>query len=216
MLTVKQSWALNVNLSGIGVSMVDKDVKEITYALIQGLKLKYWETEIENNFNASIKWLQVDNQSHACQQPIVIYPSLVSRSGDTAATATASSSSSSSGDPNPAFFEISLFKLKDTTHGVEFFKYLGVLLQEVSIDIDEQLIRKIFDFWKFGSTMTNKSLEDKVFENLTIPEPNVIEALGLPVYFEQIELNPMKINFSFTKAEISEKRRKLQVAAPIV
>jgi vacuolar protein sorting-associated protein 13A/C len=182
-------------------------VKEVVFALFQGLKLKYWDTEIEKNLNASIKWLQIDNQTHGSQQPIALYPTIVSRQS-TNVEKPGGAGSSSTSDQIPPFFELSIFKLKDTTHGVEFYKYLGFLLQEVSVDVEETLIRKIVEVWKFDDVIS-QSVPENVFDQLVIPEPNVVEALGLPIYFEQIELNPMKINFSFTKAEISEKRRKL-------
>ena len=169
--------------------------------MAQGIRLKFWDTEIESNLNATMKWLQIDNQMVGSQQPIILYPSAVAKNGNTY------SSSSSTEQQNPSFFEISIFKLKDTTHGVDFYKYVGVLLQEVSLDVDEQLIRKIVEFWK--SEYMKSDVADTVFENLIIPEPNIIEALGLPLYFENFGINPMKINFSFTKTEISDKKKRL-------
>jgi vacuolar protein sorting-associated protein 13A/C len=45
--------------------------------------------------------------------------------------------------------QLALVRLKDASHGVDYYKYFTLLLQEMSVDFDEAFLYKLLDFFKF-------------------------------------------------------------------
>ena len=81
---------------------------------------------------------QLDNQLFGGLNPIVLYPTIVAnpQTRDT--------------EPQPTF-HLAITQAKDTSYyGVDYYKYFSVLMQEMSLEIDEDFLFALLDFTKFN------------------------------------------------------------------
>jgi vacuolar protein sorting-associated protein 13A/C len=73
--------SIHLALEGIGISVINARVQELAYASFRGLDFRYTETPLNRSLNASIKWIQIDNQLFGGIFPIVLYPTVIPRDG---------------------------------------------------------------------------------------------------------------------------------------
>ncbi|OBA21906.1 vacuolar protein sorting-associated protein 13 [Metschnikowia bicuspidata var. bicuspidata NRRL YB-4993] len=172
---------------GFGLSFINNRSQELCYLSLRGVELRYNESDLYQNLSMKLKWIQLDNQLYGGIFPIIIYPTLVPRSGKEL--------------NNHPSFSASVCKVKDESHGVLFIKYATVLLQEMSIEVDEDFLFALIDFAKFPGASWNIEIEDKLCdENLEIPEPKKL-AEASDIYFEALHLQPALTNLSFVRTE---------------
>ncbi|KAH3666193.1 hypothetical protein OGAPHI_004382 [Ogataea philodendri] len=176
-----------VRFEGLGVSLINMKHQELCYTTIRGMELRYNESDIYQNLSLKLKWIQVDNQLYPSIYPIIVYPTVVPKS-------------STEMSNHPAF-SMSISRLKDETHGVNYIKYATMLLQEMSIEVDEDFLFALLDFSKFPGASWNKSVRNVLWdENLQIPEPPTVRS-GNDLYFEVLHLQPLQFNLSFVRTE---------------
>ncbi|KAI8897799.1 hypothetical protein BC833DRAFT_643759 [Globomyces pollinis-pini] len=192
-----QSKVLNVyrlRLEGVGISFISRDTKEILYATIKTFNVIMVETEIDNILTVSMKWIQVDNQINGAANPIFVYPSVLP-------VKEKEKSDPNSNGEKPVLLA-SFCRSKDTSYGVEYYKWLTVLLQELSIDLDAELLEKIMDFTKFDSS---KEIEyqDAFDTSPTIKFPHS-SVSSERMYFEKFLLQPVQINISYAGSDNSQ------------
>ncbi|EXX73461.1 Vps13p [Rhizophagus irregularis DAOM 197198w] len=179
--------SFQIRLEGIGISVINKRMQELIYASMRGLEFKYNDSTLYQSVNFLIKWLQIDNQLYGGLYPIILYPSVIPK--DAKET-----------DAHPAF-HVSLIKAKDESHGVIYFKYFSLLLQEMTFEIDEDFLFALLEFTKFAGSSTNDEKEAQLIDGtLDIPEPKSTEGDN-QWYFEVLHIHPMKINISFVRTE---------------
>jgi vacuolar protein sorting-associated protein 13A/C len=77
----KPTLKLAVSLEGIGISVITKRLDELVYFSLRGLELTY--SDYPQYYDASIdcKWIQIDNQLFGGLFPIILYPTVVPRTG---------------------------------------------------------------------------------------------------------------------------------------
>jgi len=77
----KPSLTINVELEGIGISVITKRPDELVYFSLRGLKLGY--SDYPQYYDAFIdcKWIQIDNQLFGGLFPIILYPTVVPKDG---------------------------------------------------------------------------------------------------------------------------------------
>jgi vacuolar protein sorting-associated protein 13A/C len=171
-------------VEGIGISLISKDSKEILYASAKQLEMQRTETDINTMTNISLKWLQVDNQTPLTNNPIFIYPTIITEASEK--------------EKETVLFA-SFCLSKDQTHGVEFFEWFTVLLQELSIDLDEEFLQTLIEFFKF-----EKIVEEKGYDTTRVIQfpvnPDVVEGR---MYFEKLLLQPVQVNMSYTQSDKS-------------
>ncbi|ONH69567.1 Vacuolar protein sorting-associated protein 13 [Cyberlindnera fabianii] len=172
---------------GLGVSLINTRLQELCYISVNGIELRFNDSEIYQTFSWKLKWLQIDNQLFGGIFPIVLYPTVLPQS-------------TKEMNNHPAFSG-SVTKVKDDTHGVIYIKYLTLLLQEMSIEIDEDFLFALLDFSKIPGAGWNKEVEDRLCDEvIQLPEPS--EAMtGSDVYFEALHLQPVQMNLSFVRTE---------------
>ncbi|CAI2166885.1 9593_t:CDS:10 [Funneliformis geosporum] len=176
-----------IRLEGIGISVINKRMQELAYASMRGLEFKYNDSTLYQSVNFLIKWLQIDNQLYGGLYPIILYPTVIPK--DTKET-----------DVHPAF-HASLIKAKDESHGVIYFKYFSLLLQEMTFEIDEDFLFALLEFAKLEGPGNNEEKEIQLIDGtLDIPEPKSAEGDN-QWYFEVLHIHPMKINISFVRTE---------------
>ncbi|KAF1998257.1 vacuolar protein sorting-associated protein-like protein vps13 [Amniculicola lignicola CBS 123094] len=176
-----------LRLAGIGISLVNRQLKELVYVTLRDIELKYSDSNLYQMVNLQVKWIQIDNQLYGGIFPIIFYPSVVPKTGKEM-------------EAHP-IFQTSITKVKDDTYGVLYIKYFTVLLQQMTLEIDEDFIFAVLDFAKIPGASWSEEKEGKLWdESLDIPEPQQ-EQSGQDVYFELLHLQPMQIDLSFVRTE---------------
>lgn len=172
---------------GFGVSIINTRKQELCYITLRGVEIRYNESDLYQNLSLKLKWIQVDNQLYGGIFPIIIYPSVVPKSGKEM-------------NSHPSF-SASICKVKDDTHGVLFIKYATVLLQEMSLEVDEDFLFALLDFSKIPGASWNTEVIDRLCDNnLEIPEPEKLSEAN-DIYFEALHLQPTLTNLSFVRTE---------------
>lgn len=177
-----------IRFAGIGISLINTKLKELAYITFRDLELTYSESSLYQTINLMCKWIQIDNQLYGGIFPIILYPSVVQKTGQEM-------------DVHPSL-HASVTRVKNDTYGVYYIKYATFLLQQMTIEIDEDFIYALLDFSKIpGATWTEEpdgTLGDEV---LDIPEPKQTEA-GMDVYFELLNIQPAQIDLSFVRTDV--------------
>ncbi|KAI4089812.1 MAG: hypothetical protein LQ344_005177 [Seirophora lacunosa] len=176
-----------LRLAGIGISLVNKNLKELLYLTFREIEFKYSDSRLYQTLNATIKWVQIDNQLYGGIFPILLYPSVVPKTGKEM-------------EAHPIFHTM-VTRVKDDSYGVLYIKYATLLLQQMTLEIDEDFIFAMLDFAKVpGATWTEEHEGKLCDEDLDIPEPKQ-EQQGQDVYFELLHLQPMQLDLSFVRTE---------------
>ena len=181
------SFKAQLRLAGFGISLVNKNLKELLYVTFREIDLKYGDSKLYQTLNWTIKWVQIDNQLYGGIFPILLYPSVVPKTGKEM-------------DAHP-IFHTQLTRVKDDSYGVLYIKYATLLLQQMTLEVDEDFIFAMLDFVKVPGASWSEEPEGKLCdENLDIPEPR-LEQQGQDVYFELLHLQPMQLDLSFVRTE---------------
>ncbi|EUC45840.1 hypothetical protein COCMIDRAFT_4977 [Bipolaris oryzae ATCC 44560] len=176
-----------LRLAGIGISLVNRHLKELVYVTLRDIELKYSDSPLYQMVNMQVKWIQVDNQLYGGIFPIIFYPSVVPKTGKEM-------------EAHP-IFQTTITKVKDDSYGVLYIKYFTFLLQQMTVEIDEDFIFAMIDFANIPGASWTEEKQGKLWdENLSIPEPKQ-EQSGQDVYFELLHLQPMQIDLSFVRTE---------------
>ncbi|KAK2879530.1 hypothetical protein FQN49_000784 [Arthroderma sp. PD_2] len=176
-----------LRLNGIGISLVNQNLKELVYITFREIDLKLSESKIYQTLNTTIKWIQVDNQLYGGIFPILLYPSVVPKTGKEM-------------EAHP-IFTATVTRVKDDSYGVLYVKYASLLVQQMTLELDEDFIFALLDFVKVPGASWSEEREDTICEaELGIPEPKN-EAQGQDVYFEVLHLHPMQLDLSFVRTE---------------
>ena len=176
-----------LRLAGIGLSLVNTNLKELLYFTLRELELKYGDSKLYQTLNSTIKWIQVDNQLYGGIFPILLYPSVVPKTGKEM-------------EAHPIFHAM-VTRVKDDSYGVMYIKYFTLLLQQMTLELDEDFIFTMLDFTKVPGASWSEEPEGKLCdENLDIPEPSQ-EEQGQDIYFEFLHLQPMQLDLSFVRTE---------------
>lgn len=191
-----------LRLAGIGISLINKNMKELLYATFREIELKYSDSLLYQTLNSTIKWIQIDNQLYGGIFPILLYPSVVPKTGKEM-------------EAHP-IFHFMVTKVKDDSYGVLYIKYATLLLQQMTLEIDEDFIFAMLDFTKVPGASWSEEHEGKLCdENLDIPEPQQ-QQQGQDVYFELLHLQPMQLDLSFVRTERINAEDTMQTSNPLM
>ncbi len=176
-----------LHFAGIGLSLINRQMKELVYVTLRDIDLKYSDSALYQTVKATIKWIQIDNQLYGGIFPIVLYPSVVPKTGKEL-------------EAHPILHTV-LTRVKDDSYGVQYIKYFTILLQQLTVEIDEDFIFALLDFVKIPGASWEEPKEDSLGdENLDIPEPQE-EEQGQDFYFELLHIQPMQFDISFVRTE---------------
>ncbi|KAL7419546.1 Vacuolar protein sorting-associated protein 13 [Cryptotrichosporon argae] len=178
---------LLVELEGIGISVITKTPAELVYLSLRGLKMgcsdypHYWDTFVD------CKWIQIDNQLFGGIFPIILYPTVVPKDGKEL-------------ESHPTL-QASVAVLKDTSHGVIFVKYATILLQAMTVELDEDFLFALLDFAKFKDATWKEPTPDILIEHpKDVPEPDMTLTKS-DVFFESLQLQPVSLELSFMRTD---------------
>lgn len=176
-----------LRFAGIGISLVNSQLRELVYATWRDIELKYTDSELYQTVSLTIKWIQIDNQLYGGIFPLIFYPSVVPKTGKEM-------------ESHP-IFRTAVTKVKDDSYGVLYIKYFTFLMQQMTIEIDEDFIFALLDFTKVpGASWTEEKEGQLAPESLEVPEPTQTES-GQDIYFELLHLQPMQFDLSFVRTE---------------
>lgn len=176
-----------VRFAGIGISLVNRKLRELLYLTFREIELKYSDSKLYQTLQSTIKWIQIDNQLYGGIFPILFYPSVVPKTGKEM-------------EAHPIFHAM-VTRVKDDSYGVLYIKYATLLIQQMTLEIDEDFIFALLDFTKVPGASWSEEHEGKLCdESLDIPEPQK-EQQGQDVYFELLHLQPMQLDLSFVRTE---------------
>ncbi|KAK3385903.1 hypothetical protein B0H63DRAFT_473802 [Podospora didyma] len=177
-----------LKLSGIGISLINSQQKELAYLTFRDVQLRYSDSPLYQTVSLAVKWIQIDNQLYGGIFPMILYPSVVPKRAQEI-------------EAHPSFHAM-VTRVKDDSYGVEYIKYATVLLQEMTVELDEDFIYAVLDFSKVpGASWSTADEEDKLCDdNIDIPEPKQQQA-GRDIYFEVLNIQPMQLDLSFVRTE---------------
>ncbi|KAL1838057.1 hypothetical protein VTJ49DRAFT_3105 [Mycothermus thermophilus] len=177
-----------LRLAGIGVSLINAQVKELAYLTMRGVELKYTDSPLYQTVTFAVKWIQIDNQLYGGIFPMILYPSVVPKRAQEIET-------------HPSLHAM-VTRVKDDSYGVEYIKYATILLQEMTVDLDEDFIFAVLEFSRIpGASWSTTVEEDRLCDDrLDIPQPKQQQA-GRDIYFEVLNIQPMQLDLSFVRTE---------------
>ena len=191
-----------LRLAGMGLSVVNSHMKELLYFTMREIEVKYQDSKLYQTVTSTIKWIQIDNMLYGGIFPIILYPTVVPKT-------------SKSMESHP-ILQASITRVKDDSYGVLYVKYASLLLQELTVEIDEDFIFALLDFIKVPGASWSEEVEGKLCEeDLDIPEPKQ-EHQSQDVYFEVLHLHPMQLNLSFVRTERINAEDTLTSSNPIM
>ncbi|KAG7099216.1 hypothetical protein E1B28_001083 [Marasmius oreades] len=198
---VSPSFGFSLDLAGVGISLVNRKLVEIIYLLADKLSFEYTASPIAQAFNLSCGTLQVDNQLHDALYPVILQPTPIPQDSTTVAALPT--------------VQASIVLLNDNTHGVLFVKYCSILLQALTIEADEDLLFALYDLSQIKGASWEESTKDVLIEHADeIPEPKPLDP-GQNIYFEVLELQPIKLLLSFMRTERVNSDEKLSIRNPL-
>ncbi|KAH8647289.1 vacuolar protein sorting-associated protein 13 [Xylariales sp. PMI_506] len=177
----------HLKLAAIGISLINSQLKELAYITFRDVQLKYTESPLYQNISTSIKWIQIDNQLYGGLFPMVLYPSVVPKQAQEI-------------EMHPSVHAM-VTRVKDDSYGVLYIKYATLLLQQMTVELDEDFIYAVLDFSKIPGASWTETHEGKLCdEELNIPEPKQQQS-GQDIYFEVLNIQPMQLDLSFMRTE---------------
>lgn len=176
-----------VSFKGIGVSLINASLQEILYLHANGLEMRYNESDLYQTLSLKLKWLQVDNQLFGSPFQNIVYPYAVPHTTHEI--------------ENHPVMSGSVSKVKDDSHGLVYFKHATLLLQELTIQLDEDLLIALLDFVKFPGALWNNSSKDTKYPGkITLPQCQDLKFAD-DMYFEIFHIQPIMLHVSFVRSD---------------
>ena len=176
-----------LKFAGVGISLINAQLKELAYCTFRDIAFSYSESPLYQTLSASIKWVQIDNQLYGGIFPMILYPSVVPK--NTKET-----------ESHPSV-HVMVTRVKDDSYGVLYIKYATLLLQQMTLEIDEDFVFALLEFSKVPGATWSETHEGVLCdESLDIPEPTQ-EQSGQDIYFELLNIQPMQLDLSFVRTD---------------
>lgn len=198
----KVNFTFQIRLEGIGVSLIDSRQRELIYATFKGVDFTFRDIALYQTLGLRVKWIQIDNQTPGSVEPILLYPTVVPSEGKDVETL--------------PIVQAAIVRSKDESYGVQFFKYFTCLVQELSIVTDEDLLFSLINFSTCFSGLQNVKFSSASDEEQELPTMCSLKidwkldrppkVKGTPLYFEIFQIQPIKLNVSFSRTEQVEYR----------
>jgi len=190
-----------LDLEGIGLSLMNRKMMEVVYLSMNSLKFEYSSSPVAQAVNLSLGVLQIDNQLHDAIYPVLLQPTPIPKEASAIAS--------------PPTVQASVIWLNDEAHGVLFIKYCSILLQALTIETDEDFLLSLYDLTKIQGASWDSQVVDVLIEHPNdVPEPKET-APGQHLYFEVLELQPIRLQLSFMRTERISSEEKLNLRNPL-
>ncbi|SCU84871.1 LAFA_0D12530g1_1 [Lachancea sp. 'fantastica'] len=176
-----------VSLDGLGISLINARLQELCYITLSGLELRFNESDLYQTLSVKLKWMQIDNQLFGGIFPNILYPTAIQKNQKEL--------------NNHPVLSGSVSKVKDDTHGVLYLKHATLLLQELTIQLDEDFLFALIDFAKFPGASWIIDVKDELDTDYSmLPYPSELQRNN-DIYFEVFHLQPTMLHLSFVRTE---------------
>ncbi|KAI5802352.1 hypothetical protein FPQ18DRAFT_313508 [Pyronema domesticum] len=193
---------VQLRFAGIGISLINRQIKEMAYITFRDLEFKYGSSLMYQTYSLIIKWIQIDNQLYGGLFPIIVYPSVVPKTGKEM-------------DVHPSI-HASATLVNDDSYGVTYIKYATFLMQQMTIEIDEDFIYALLDFSKIPGLGSDDREEGRLCDDsIDIPEPKNIDN-GQDIYFELLNIQPAQIDLSLLRTDVVNAEDKTSSNNPLM
>ncbi|RKP11114.1 hypothetical protein THASP1DRAFT_27093 [Thamnocephalis sphaerospora] len=194
-------FSVSLRLNGVGVSLVSQRVEEIAYLLLRDINVKVTDSELHQTVSVKCGWIQLDNQLRTAAYPLVLFPTALSKNRTES--------------EQPPVVQLSAIRSKDTVHGVEYIKYLSLLLQEISVDVDTPFLYEILAFTRPDADNVQPTAASQLcVEDSETPAPKLAEGAS-QLYFEVLHVQPLKLNLTFTHIEKQDESQNQSILASV-
>lgn len=192
-----------LRLSGVGVSLINAQLKELAYITFRDVQFRFSDSPFIQTASLAVKWMQIDNQLYGGIFPMVLYPSVVPKKAHEV-------------DAHPSLHAM-VSRVKDDSYGVTYIKYASVLVQQMTVDLDEDFVFALLEFSNVPNASWSAVEEEGKLcdEDLDIPEPSQ-QAGGQDLYFEVLNIQPMQLDLSFMRTERINAEDKTSSRNPIM
>ncbi|KAH0527101.1 hypothetical protein TsFJ059_002139 [Trichoderma semiorbis] len=182
------TFVAQLKLSGIGISFINAQLKELAYVTFRDVQFRITDSPVVQTVSLTIKWMQIDNQLYGGLFPMVLYPSVVPQKAQEI-------------EAHPSLHAM-VSRVKDDSYGVLYIKYASILLQQMTVDLDEDFVFALLDFSNVPGASWSSEVEEGQLcdEDLDIPEPSQRDT-GQDIYFEVLNIQPMQVDLSFMRTE---------------
>ncbi|XP_054285267.1 intermembrane lipid transfer protein VPS13D-like [Macrosteles quadrilineatus] len=152
-----KEFQLNVELPCIGVSLVSRQPpEELVYIKLSQIRLSAMWTHEAEMLDACVQDIQVDNQLFKAQCPVVLHVTPPSRSTDPEEVA------------RPALQITGERVPRRHTSNAEIVKHLVVRMKNMSLNVEERLLLKLFAFLGFSGQDEQETADESDFETQRI------------------------------------------------
>ncbi|XP_068086254.1 intermembrane lipid transfer protein VPS13A [Anabrus simplex] len=165
-----------------------------------GVWLQYRKSEHQSYIHCKLHRIQVDNQLHDAVFPTVLYPTpvpthIIRRVG-----------------PKPCV-ELAFMKRHRPTHNQDVYKFIKVIVQEFSLQIDRGFLLSVFDILTQWQTEEKPSVRIRS-DIAMVHTPISIIAAKPPgdapkVMIEYLHMSPLKLQFSFSRRGTVHSRKRI-------
>lgn len=191
-----KSLSFTFKIAGFGISLIGSDLVEFMYLYGKGLEFRLQDSKLYQTIGFKLKWFQIDNNLFEYTHPILMYPAVIRRNEEEM-------------ESHPTL-NIGIIKSKDTSHGVEYIKYFGLLLQEMNVEMGEELLKRILLYAQFDvkeSSLASGNanlLNESDFKYPTCSDESNGHGSMMMYYFELFQIHPIKLNITFSLVEADE------------
>ncbi|KAI8644804.1 hypothetical protein BD408DRAFT_104972 [Parasitella parasitica] len=189
-----------IQLKEVGISMISRQLQELAYVTFKGIDLKLTDSAMYHSLRWNIEWVQIDNQMYGSVFPILLYPTNLTDNG------------SRKDNKILPTVQMALDRVKDDSHGVVYFKYFSILLQEMSIELDETFVYAVMDFVHIddGQKASDPATDAKLWEYTTdIPDVKPHDNVA-QIYFEVFSIQPIRFDLSFLRSDQEDGKSNVQ------
>lgn len=176
-----------LHLKGLGISLISAQLRELAYLTFRDVDFKYSDSKLYQTVGVIIKWIQIDNQLYGGIFPIILYPSVVPKAGKEM-------------EAHPSI-HVNITKVKDESFGVLYIKYATILIQQMTLEIDEDFIAALLEFARLPGSDQREQEEGKLCDDsIDIPQPQQTRS-EQDIYFELLNIQPAQLDISFVRTE---------------
>lgn len=178
-----------VRFSTLGVSLLNHRSQELCYLTVRGAELRYSELKLYQTVAAKIRWIQLDNQLYGGVYPILIYPLVLPKLAPEV-------------EQHPALLALAS-RLKDLLHGVLYIKYATILMQAMTVEVDEDFVYAAMEFVNHAGKAFGTPTPDRLCPlQLSVPQAPALSFTELlDLYFELLHLQPTQLDILFVRTE---------------
>lgn len=176
-----------VSFEGLGISLINTRLQELCYVTLSGLELRYNESDLYQTVSVKLKWMQIDNQLFGGVFPNILYPTAIQKTSKEMS--------------NHPVLSGSISKVKDDTHGVLYLKHATLLLQELTIQLDEDFLVALIDFAKIPGASWVENIQDNMCDEYAMLAYPSELSRNKDIYFEVFHLQPTMLHLSFVRTE---------------